>query len=129
MYRSSQLSDSVLSDSATPWTVACQVPLSTGFFQARTLDWVAISFSRGSPLPRNQTQVSGVCCTGRQILCHDATGKIVCIVLYPGSDLVWVFQKSTLGTGFQMQEIHLGGGIAKWGSKTGQRRQPAKVHY
>ena len=115
----SVMSDSVLSDCATPWTVACQFPLSTGFFQARTLDWVAMSFSRGSSLPRNQTQVSGVCCIGRQILYHDATGKIVCIVLYLGSDLVWVFQKSTLGTGFQMQEIHLGGGIAKWGRKTG----------
>ena len=46
-------------------------------------------------------------------------GAIVCIVLYPGSDLVWVLQKSNLGTGFQMQEIHLGGGIAKRGSKTG----------
>ena len=32
----------------TPWTVAHQVPLSMGFFQARILEWVAISFSRGS---------------------------------------------------------------------------------
>ena len=31
----------------TPWTVACQAPLSMGF-QARILEWVAISFSRGS---------------------------------------------------------------------------------
>ena len=29
-----------------PWTVACQAPLSMEFFQARTLEWVAISFSR-----------------------------------------------------------------------------------
>ena len=32
----------------TPWTAACQAPLSMGFFQARILEWVAISFSRGS---------------------------------------------------------------------------------
>ena len=31
----------------TPWTVACQVPLSTGILQARILEQVAISYSRG----------------------------------------------------------------------------------
>ena len=30
---------------ATPWTVACRAPLSVGILQARTLEWVAISFS------------------------------------------------------------------------------------
>ena len=29
-----------------------------GVLQARILEWVAISFSRGSSQPRNQTQVS-----------------------------------------------------------------------
>ena len=29
-----------------PWTSARQTPLSMGFFQARILEWVAISFSR-----------------------------------------------------------------------------------
>ena len=43
---------------AIPWTVACQVLLSMGFPQARILKWVAISFSRGSSRPRDQTQVS-----------------------------------------------------------------------
>ena len=38
-----------MSDSfVTPWTVACQAPLSVGFSQARILEWVAISFSRGT---------------------------------------------------------------------------------
>ena len=32
-------------------------------FQARILEWIAISFSRGSSRSRNQTQVSGI--TGR----------------------------------------------------------------
>ena len=31
---------------ATLWTVAHQTPLFMGFFQARTLEWVVISFSR-----------------------------------------------------------------------------------
>ena len=38
-----------------------------GVSQARTLEWVAISFSKGSSQPRDQTQVS---CIGRQILYH-----------------------------------------------------------
>ena len=42
----------------TPWTVACQVLLSTGILQARILEWVVISFCRGSSWPRNQTQIS-----------------------------------------------------------------------
>ena len=41
----------------TPWTVACQAPL-FGIFQARILEWISISFSRGSSQPRNWTQVS-----------------------------------------------------------------------
>ena len=35
----------------TPWTVARQAPLSVGILQARILEWVAISFSRGSSNP------------------------------------------------------------------------------
>ena len=35
----------------TPWTVARQALLSMGFLQARRLEWVTISFSRGSPDP------------------------------------------------------------------------------
>ena len=57
---------------ATPWTVACQAPLSMefsmdcsppgspvhGILQARILEWVAMPSSRGSSLPKNQTRVS-----------------------------------------------------------------------
>ena len=39
---------------ATQWTVAHQVPPSMGFFQARILEWIAISFSRESSQPRDQ---------------------------------------------------------------------------
>ena len=43
----------------------CSLPCSSiqGIFQARVLEWVAISFSRGSSWPRNQTRVS--CTIGR----------------------------------------------------------------
>ena len=53
------LNCSVVSASfVNPWSVACQAPLSMGFFQAKMLEWVAISSSRGSPQPRDQTCVS-----------------------------------------------------------------------
>ena len=55
---------------ATPWTVACQAPLSMDILQARILEWVSISSSRGSSPPRDWTCVS---CIGRLILYHWAT--------------------------------------------------------
>ena len=42
----------------TPWTAACQAPLSMGIFQARILEWIAMPSSRGSSKPRDRTQVS-----------------------------------------------------------------------
>ena len=39
------LSHSVMSDSATSWTVTCQPPLSMGILQVRILDWVALPSS------------------------------------------------------------------------------------
>ena len=48
---------SVMSDSATPWTVAC-VSCVHGLVQLRILEWVAILFSRGSSQPSDGTQVS-----------------------------------------------------------------------
>ena len=49
---------SVVSDSATTWTVPHQASLSMGLLQARILEWVALPFSKGSSEPRNRTQVS-----------------------------------------------------------------------
>ena len=42
--------------------VDCSTPGSSvhGILQARILEWVAISFSRGSPRPRDRTQVSRI---------------------------------------------------------------------
>jgi len=47
----------------------CSLPGSSvhGIFQARTLEWVAISSTRGSSQPRDLTRVSSI---GRQILYH-----------------------------------------------------------
>ena len=51
----------------------CGLPGSSvhGFYQARILEWVVISFSRGSSQPEDQTSIS---CLGRQIL-YWATGE------------------------------------------------------
>ena len=52
-----------MSNSVTPWTVAHQASLSSGISQARTLEWVVISSSRGSSRPRDQARV--YCMAGR----------------------------------------------------------------
>ena len=41
-----------------------------GVFQARILWWVSIPSSGGSSRPRNQTHISCIYCTGRQMLYH-----------------------------------------------------------
>ena len=50
----------------------CRLPGSSvhGVLQARTLEWVAISSSRGSSQPRDWTHVSCISCIGRWILYH-----------------------------------------------------------
>ena len=50
----------------------CSLPGSSvhGISQARILEWVAISFSRGSSRPRDQTSIS---CIGRWIIYHCTT--------------------------------------------------------
>ena len=61
---------SVVSDSLRPHGlyVACQAPLSIEFFQARILEQVAISFSRGSSWTRDRAHSSCVSCIGRKVL-------------------------------------------------------------
>ena len=47
----------------TPWTVSLPGSYVHGILQARILEWVAISFSKGFPQPRDRTWVS--CIAGR----------------------------------------------------------------
>ena len=44
-----------------------------GISQARILEWVAISFSRGSSWPRSWTHISCISCMGRWVVYHWAT--------------------------------------------------------
>ena len=50
-------------ESFSPATLCNPVGCVHGIFQAKVLEWVAISFSRGSSWPRDQTRVS--CIVGR----------------------------------------------------------------
>ena len=54
-----------------------------GIFQARVLEWVAISFSRGSSWPRDQTQVS--CTVGRRFTLRATREDHKCLSLLLGS--------------------------------------------
>ena len=62
--------------------INCSPPGSSvhGISQERILDWVAISFSRGSAGPRDQTRISCISCFGGQILYHCATWE-ACVLL------------------------------------------------
>ena len=55
---------------ATPWTVTRQAPLSMEILQARILEWVAMSSSRGSSQPRDRTQLSHIAGRFFYHLCH-----------------------------------------------------------
>ena len=61
---------------ATLWAIARPPGSSVrGILQARILEWVAISSSRGSSPPRDQTRVSYISCTDREVLTTSATWK------------------------------------------------------
>ena len=61
-------------------SMECSSPGSSlhGIFQARTLEWAVISYSRASSQPRDQTHISCISCIGRRILYCWATweGKL-----------------------------------------------------
>ena len=44
----------------TPWTGSLPGSSVHGIFQAIVLEWIAISFSRGSSQPKDRTQVSRI---------------------------------------------------------------------
>ena len=52
---------------STPWTAACPGSSVHGISQARILEWVAISYSRGSSWPRDEIHVSDITGIGKWI--------------------------------------------------------------
>ena len=94
-----------------------------GIFQARVLEWVAISYSRGSFWLRDQYWVSYISYTGRQILYHWATWEAP-KYLY-SVHLTWIQQVfvedqqlQSTGLGFALKETLSGlkKVTAWWGS-------------
>ena len=82
--------------------VDCSPPGSLhGIFQARILEWIAISFSRWSSWPRDWTQVS--CIVGRFFTLW-ATQIFIVIILnsevfqtcWPGGSVTWILNKHFL---------------------------------
>ena len=82
LYWIEEWSLSVMSDSLQPVNCSPPGPSVHGILQARILEWVTISFSRGSSWPRDRTQVShivGRCfnlCTTRELQIQVLTSKI-----------------------------------------------------
>ena len=60
-----------------------------GILQARILDWAAISSSRGSSWPRDQTRIFGISCTSGRHFTHWATWESCQHSLGLMSPLTW----------------------------------------
>ena len=77
-----------------------------GILQARTLEWAAISFSRGSSWPRDWTCISCVSCIGRWILYHLCTTLWGCLPL-KGWFLLHSIKGHNLGQGRSEPSFYL----------------------
>ena len=75
---------SCLMDYSLPGSSVC------GIFQARILEQIAISFSKGSSQPRDWTHVSYASYIGRQILYHWVTWKIIYQCVQSHFSCVWL---------------------------------------
>ena len=80
---------------ATTWTI-CFSPGSSvhRILQAKTLEWVAISYSRGSSQPRDGTHVSYVSCIGRWVLYHFPTWEALKMI---GLDTIFLVMLNSGG--------------------------------
>ena len=71
----------------------CNLPDSSvhGIFQARVLEWIAISFSRGSSQPRDRTRVS----------CSMSPGNEIVILGFSNLLIWWKYNPTFYGLDFQ----------------------------
>ena len=82
-----------------------------GILQARILKWIAISSSRGSSWPRDQTHISYVSCIGRLVLSplvpsgkHKVGGKIIKRAKKQEKDL---YYEENTRCGVKTAQIHI----------------------
>ena len=73
------LSHSVVSNCCDPMDCNPTGSSVHGILQARILEWVAISYSRGSSRPWDQAPILCISCIGRQILNHCATKNSIAV--------------------------------------------------
>ena len=73
---------------STLWTVVRPAPMSMGILQARMLEWVVISSSRGSSWPRDGSCIS---CIGRWILYRWTTWETLCLYYMTQKLYFWAF--------------------------------------
>ena len=62
-----------------PWTVVLPGPSVCGISKARILEWVAMSYARGSSWARDWTYISCITCIGRWILYHCTAWESQCM--------------------------------------------------
>ena len=107
----------------TPWTVVCHAPLFMGFFQARILEWVAISFSRAYSQPREWTRVFYIpggllhCRWNLYQLSHQGSLCAFYWLIIIHSNLLWFFLwyfGVLIVTSFISDFIHLGPVFFSW---------------
>ena len=90
---------------ATPWPVVHQAPLSMRFFQARILEWVAISFSGRASWTRDRTRVSCVSCMGGQILCRCTTWEALQVIIYLFKPVESITPRANLAMGSGYKDL------------------------
>ena len=91
----------------------CSLPGSSlhGIFQARILEWVAISSSRGSSLSKDRTRVSCISCIGRWVLYYcgnwEATVILVIFKVLLASWLKVVLKRKSSIFTFRVESFNL----------------------
>ena len=97
----------------------CSPPASSvhGIFQARILEWIAFSFSRGSSWPRDQTRVS--CIAGRVMAWYLFKSYILCSSQkYQVCILCWHLSPSNIMEIIAVKQSSFLLGLSQWGMAT-----------
>ena len=117
--------------------VDCSLPGSSvhGIFQARILEWVAISYSRGSSQPRDWTWISCISCIGRQVLFHCATwvtftlaGEILDLKMEPVSNR-WLEGSCCVAQGAQLSALWRPAGVGGELMREGRCVYVEQIHF
>ena len=87
-------SHSVMSNSFEPMDCSQTGSSVHGIIQARILEWIVISLSRGSSQPRNRTRISHVYCIGKQVLHREYQSWDKSKYLAPTTKQVIQFEKA-----------------------------------